>query len=121
MKTPEEIKKGLELIGCTSIVEFIKAAQYGPDYDCDEAIAKDALAYIEQLESRLAQVERERDAAVADLKDCADGHCIHCKNINLAAECDFGGECYTCLNEECPCHERNCRWQWRGVCEGGNT
>ena len=56
-RTPEDIKNGLELIGCNDIEEFLKAADKGIDYDCHEAVAKDALAYIHQLEERNSKLE----------------------------------------------------------------
>jgi hypothetical protein len=64
MKTPDEIKKGLFCCwedGCAT-------CPYDDDCTMEanfEQLAKDSLDYINQLESRLAQVERERDAAVA--------------------------------------------------------
>lgn len=73
MKTPEEIKKGLEC--CCKPIGFgecSKACPYDDDeideiYNCTSDLSADALAYIQQLEIRIAQVERERDAAVYDL------------------------------------------------------
>ena len=117
MRTPDEIKIWL----ATEIAVHYHMPNPEPrltpkEFMFLEDMHGETLKYIERLETRLAQVERERDAAVADLEDAVDGHCCHCKNINLAAECDFNGECYACLNEECPCHERNCHWEWRGVC-----
>ena len=66
------------------------------------------VSYIQQLESRLAQAERERDAAVNDLK------LVRC--------------CGTCINNEGGC-TTECYivsgaptgWQWRGVCAGEKT
>lgn len=160
MKTPEEIKKGLEC--CTADINECDSCPYREYNWCEEKLKVDALELLgdlfkdreerddlaeecQNLEQRLAQAEntlemqraeredtikkhidfverlaqaeRERDAAVFDLEECADGFCSHCKNINLAARCDYSGECRVCLNDECPCHKRNCRWQWRGVCE----
>lgn len=75
MKTPEEIKKGLKLCSHEGHGEEI-ICQHCP-YDnnscpvliCTSRLSEDALAYIQQLESRLAQVERERDAAVRAISD----------------------------------------------------
>lgn len=103
MKTPEGIKKGLELIGCDDIVEFLKAADKGIDYDCNEDVAKDALAYIQQLESRLAQVEQERDALMMDLQTAT----YRGRSFNL--DCEF------CKDKDKPICE-DCQWQWRGPC-----
>ena len=108
MKTPDEVKKGLEQCvkaesgetgcgGCPYVLSCVK------EEDPDSIIA-DALAYIEQLESRLAQVERERDAAVRDIL-----HVLHTKGT-------IDAECLIC-NMEKP----DCKWEcekakWRGVC-----
>ena len=118
MKTPEEIKE--DAATCLTKPPNAMCDRFDLNKKCKgdcSYVIKELYGLVLHYESRLAQVERERDAAVADLKDCADGHCIHCKSINLATECDFNGECYVCLNDDCPCHESNCQWQWRGVCE----
>lgn len=115
MKSPDEIKKGLFCCwedGCAT-------CPYDDDCTMEanfEQLAKDALAYIQQLESRLAQVERERDAAVADLKDSGD--CRYCKNLDLSDNCGFGN-CCTCENDKCPCckcDRKNDHFEWRGIC-----
>lgn len=69
MKTPDEIKKGLQQ--CCDTGVSCTGCPY--DNDCHDPLSTvnvemDAVHYIHQLESRLAQVERERDAAVADLE-----------------------------------------------------
>lgn len=74
-------------------------------YNCTSELSKDALAYIEHLESRLAQVERERDAAVEDLSVIK--FCALCEEDANTQE--YGSDrCHTCLNK--------CNWRWRGVC-----
>ena len=69
---------------------------------------------IEELESRLAQVERERDAAVHDLKLADRVDCDFCKH--QYGGCTYDG-CQDC-SKPCPCG--NCRnssnYEWRGVC-----
>ena len=126
---PDKIKKGLELIGCNDIVEFLKAADEGLDYDCNEAVAKDALAYIQQLESdiaeerelneflgdkvkqlesRLAQAERERDAAIVDMRSMAvEDIC------NLCARIDEG---YIPMPPHCKYANDGDCFRWRGIC-----
>jgi hypothetical protein len=110
MKTPEEIKKGLKCRkrgyaetcnrNCQDCTMFI------PNYSISERYS-DALAYIQQLESRLAQAELERDAAVADL---AEGrNCADCKHYY---ESVFDEPCSSCIKDE----ETKKGWQWRGVC-----
>lgn len=129
MKTPDEIKKGLE---CCSI----------DDYHCGEgcpykdscitedrykALEADALALIQQLEVKNAelsenimwmeverddlkrhirQLEAERDAAVKDLMQSKNSHCPFCKNWRkpeksaVCFKCQFG---------------RENRFEWHGV------
>lgn len=52
MKTPEEIKKGLEFISCTDVTKKVELARQGLAYAYYEDFAADALAYIQQLEMR---------------------------------------------------------------------
>ena len=105
-RTPEEIRKGLE---CCSTHDYLcgKGCPYKAvchDYVHHNDVIRDALAYIQQL-------ERERDAAVADLKE-------------------HGMFCSLCMHEEKSIHEEPCvscsklstannhsNWQWRGVQE----
>lgn len=104
-RTPEEIKKGLECCmdyqSCTDCGE--PKCPYNDMKECVAALLADALALIQQLETGLAAVKRERDAAVTALESIATGreskcdHCVHksdgCRSI-----------CW------------GTRWQWRGVC-----
>lgn len=96
MKTPEEIKSWLN--GC----------KYKSESECGECSLIDqcetnatVLAYIEQLESRLAQVERERDAAVDDLYPS----CELCKYDHKKSD-----------EEPCATCGHGMHWEWRGVC-----
>ena len=111
MKTPDEIKKGLEYCG------NLDCGCAGCPYDDDcstqgkgETVELDAIAYITQLERRLAQAERERDALMYDFP--------------------HGFACHTCKHETTDCNDFPCndcveasrgvywvRWEWRGVCE----
>lgn len=63
-----------------------------------------------------AQAEKERDAAIADIKHGTE-NCEVCRFVNTVSDCD--AECLTC-QKECMC--RDCRdeshWQWRGWKEG---
>ena len=104
MRTHEEIKKGLLHCwedGCADC----------PYYDdCGLAdhftqIARDSLAYIQQLESRLAQVERERDAMLLDLKEIGCGVCKHAPSEN---DIYIHNKCHDCVKQ--------CNFEWRGVC-----
>ena len=126
MKTLDEIKKGLEQCvkaesgetgcsGCPYIMSCIK------EEDPDSIMAV-ALSYIQQLESRLAQVERERDAALHDLKLSDGDECAFCKHTNLRDElCAKNGyDCVTCADQErcvcLGCTRNEDKWEWRGVC-----
>ncbi len=101
-KTPEEIKRWLE--GC----------KYKSEAECAECSLIDQcetnatiLVYINQLESRLAQVERERDAAVRDMYALA-------LNYESNFVCDFCGGNSPLLCEQCKIDY--CGFKWRGVC-----
>ena len=123
MKKPEEIKKALACVcerpDCENCAyaEKVNDEEFGKTlrFHCSEIYA-DALAYIQQLESRLAQIERERDAAVADLTVSAE--CDFCEYKDLFPAC---GEksCYSC-DKGCPCSlccKGGAGFKWRGVCE----
>ena len=103
MKTPEEIKKGLELCSVGNMRECMQCP-YPIGFECFEQPMKDALAYIQQLESRLAQVERERDAAV---KDCSRFPCATCSDKENGDLCHH---CNVCRDTT------RTNYEWRGVC-----
>lgn len=103
MKTPDEIKKGLYV--CPD--ELCHMCPYEPEGDCMSDCMSDALAYIQQLESRLVQAERERDAAVHDMENYA-GYGAICKH--------FDNDCPHIV-EGCPLWPSDCEsYEWRGVC-----
>lgn len=102
-KTPDEIKKGLELcyedIDCSECPYLDEC--FGNDEDPFGAVMPDALAYIQQL-------ERERDAAVADIHKT----CSTCKHYYYNRQDDDTADCLWfdgCKSED--------HWQWRGVKE----
>lgn len=103
--TPDEIKKGLEC--CSGVGRCFGECPYyngNTNIECIRHKSADALAYIQQL-------ERERDAAVADLAEVKD--CLTCKH---SANCKIGGfDCYHCNDKDCPC--LTCQYEWRGVKE----
>lgn len=70
----------------------------------NETMCNEAKKGIEDLEKRLAQAERERDAANNDLKLYAG--CKVCK----FGDFKFTAECMDCGYD-------NNQWQWRGVCK----
>ncbi len=101
MKTPDEIKKGLDC--CRGINAPCDGCPYNMEtMDYDESVSMlhdDALAYIRQLEA-------ERDALVRDLRvDCTT--CSHSYLNNPAIDC-----CPYAI--ACQGHHL---WEWRGLPE----
>ena len=119
MKTADGIRKGLEV--CPSHNDCTGICPYEGTNMCRRFLMKDALAYIQQLESLLAQAERERDAAVRDMSKAVreNGVCIACKHDkpfdNNCEENDF--DCVNCIS---PCMCKSCHigsnYEWRGPC-----
>lgn len=106
MKTPEEIKKGLECRN--SMICYTNGCPYytleddvenGRPVSCLTKSGRDALAYIQQL-------ERERDAAVADLN--CNWKCAICKR--------FTNPINKCIHYH-QCGLSYMFWEWRGVPE----
>ena len=83
---------------------------------------RDAARALKEADSKLEQVTLERDAAVADLKDCvteaAQGDdfdcCFACKYNNEYGGCDRPN--YTI--EACGVEDFDNKWTWRGVQKG---
>ena len=106
MKTPEEIKKGLECCLASREYRNCLTCPYGTPKKrgvapCDCEVKQDVFAYIQQL-------ERERDAAVKDIYRACDT-CKHSMSNNkTGVPCTF----------RLDCHMRGA-WQWRGVQEVG--
>ena len=104
-KQHEEIKKGLKPCENASVFcEFCAC-----EFRCK--IEADALTYIQQLESRLAQVEKERDAAVEAVEMYP---CFTCKNISSTY-------CKDCLRNRSLALDRAGEflpdnYEWRGFC-----
>lgn len=117
MRTPEEIKKGLE---CCSKNDPYPCS--GCPYERDELIADawrcnlnaDALSYIQQL-------EHERNALVRDLCNADQNNCEFCKHRRDAVAeemCeDSDYMCGDCERDDCPCKmcAGGSNWEWRGV------
>lgn len=104
MKTPEEINCGMECIRSNASRICIKP-ENGQCPRCEQLVSE-SLGRIQQLESRLAQAEMERDAAVRDLN--CNWKCAICKKFTRPVD-------------KCP-HYRECGlsymfWEWRGLCE----
>lgn len=98
MKSPEEVKKGLE---CCKSNPTCSLCPYYEDDDC-QMMEADALAYIQQL-------EQERDTLLADLTvACADvpNPCLVCGHYRT----DWA-------KPGCELNGLTCKWCWRGVQE----
>lgn len=106
MKTPDEIKKGLE----KEIPVHYHLPNPEPRLRPTElmelqSLHASAFAYITQLEHRLAQAEHERDAAIRDMH----GKCSACKHMDEAV-------CFKCVYANWEEEEAGDLWEWRGVC-----
>lgn len=70
-----------------------------------------------ELQKRIKQLEREKDALLTGLKhadlDCE--HCMHCNVMTDVCKCD----CSSCEldADKCPCNEcgKNSHWEWAGI------
>ena len=63
----------------------------------------------------IKRVTRERDAAVADLREADLVDCAHCKHYAssmIPCQCDCDNCRLDCVCKTC---SRNSNWQWRGV------
>lgn len=82
----------------------------------ESATICEALDAVSQLKSRLAQVKRERDAAICELPhNC--WNCIYHLD-NPKEEIDTEGRTIHCYCTADVCYpEDNSSWQWHGVCE----
>lgn len=113
MKTPDEIKKGLEkcigIASCNSCDYQDKAVRFP---FCAQHLMTDAKAYIQQLEA-------ERDALIDALKT-VDVDCEYCKHRGQHdKECEMASfECGNCTAIQecccCGCTNANNHWEWLG-------
>ena len=106
MKTPDEIKNGLE--HCAQSEPCVDCVYDRRDFPmCVRRMDGDAIAYIQQL-------ERERDAAVEDLKSVVASNYFDGDYCKLCKYNEPDGECYhTCIP-----YSSKWGWEWRGVQEG---
>lgn len=119
-KTPEEIKKGLEY--CYNSKPCADCQYDKRDFPhCVHRLIGDALAGYQQLESRLAQAERERDALWYDMHQLQGATCAYCENLHrpdgaVTVACKVFGD----LSKFCKDENYNplmCgKFKWRGVC-----
>lgn len=103
MKSPDEIKKGLECCQTSMTTKYkvcSKCGYFDDGYECENVLREDALAYIQQL-------ERERDAAVKELE--VYKFCTACKHDNDNLDKNNNSPCFGCSSKS--------NWQWRGAQE----
>ena len=77
------------------------------DLDSAPEIDPESLPVVKQLRAELEKANKERDAAVNDLRECAIedyAECIYCSRRNKDTLCQ------NCMNGS--------NWEWRGVKEG---
>ena len=119
MKTPDEIKKGLEAL---DKMQFFMGQRAGRElwmnkpHDVQEKDLESFNRDVEIVRGLIQQLERERDALLKDLK--ATDPCNNCKNSCTARGCD--GECCRCDHwEMCPCLgcDTDRHWEWVGIKE----
>lgn len=117
-KTPEEIKSGMKQ-DCGECDEE-NFCPYMGIAGCIGILHKDALALIRQHEAEKAKLKRERDAAIADMRNANICICLVCANFtgrNPAARknlCKEFGE----LSDEGIRNILSCGgFKWRGPCE----
>lgn len=101
MKTPEEIKDGLECqarpeIACSNN----RCGYYLDNNPCNQMIVLDALAYIKQL-------EREKEV----LKEFVRDKCWSCKHKKCSIRCE---PCKSCT-QNLDGRKTTNNWEWRGV------
>lgn len=123
MKTPEKIKKGMKLCKPIWKGDHWKTCDEKCPYRnegslCREMLNTDALALIQQLEAENAELKRERDAAVNELK--LGYACFACRYFFRNGGTCKGGS--TCMKRSESCSVFGAEYsglyfKWRGPCE----
>lgn len=104
MRSTDENKCGMQCIRTNSERICVKPEK-GQCPRCEQLVGE-ALVRIRQLEQRLAQAEREKNALLFD----SNGKCSACKNMDEAI-------CFKCVHANWDEEAAGDYWQWRGVCE----
>jgi hypothetical protein len=123
MKTPDEIKKGLEV--CSDALETSNCPNcpYYKVSGCADKVLVDARALIQQLEAKdaekdqriaeleqeLSAVKQERDAALADLDNL--NQCYICAHV----DCWDEEPCFSCIHRDFIDNFVS-HFEWRGIC-----
>lgn len=109
MKTPDEIKKEAETcMNHPHTYSCNSCRLYGECHGIAEHIIKELYDLVVHYESHIAQVERERDAAVKVMRMVR--LCENCKHIDKPCES------YPCSSCSMDRERRKPNWEWRGVC-----
>lgn len=108
MKTPEEIKA--DAATCLTRPPNSECNRFALYPECKgdcRYVIKELYDLVLHYESRLAQAERERDAAIKDIpREC--GYCKHCR---------YAGGIPFCFKKDCKnISGINTGFEWRGVC-----
>lgn len=131
MKTPDEIKKGLECCTPGWVANHWKSCSSKCPYitlsaSCRGQLVYDSLTYIQQLENHIGEltekvaqldhVTRERDALLEIVKEL--GECNYCKHNSYCPHTI--PDCMSCKDGNCQCYScgHQSKWQWSGVQEG---
>ena len=105
MKTPDEIKKDAETcMNHPHTYSCNSCRLYSECHGIAEHIIKELYDLVVSYETRLAQVERERDALMREVKDVGCALCRHVTSPMVYIR----NECFDCV--------ANCNFEWRGVC-----
>jgi hypothetical protein len=111
MKTPDEIKKGLECCAAGFYENICAACPYSSlaMAECPTKLKADALTLIrwheeknEAMHAEIVRLQAERDAAVENIR----GDCVYCLHL---CEDMVAPSCFDCANKG------YYRWEWRGV------
>lgn len=109
MKTPDEIKKGLEPCRDKSDCEWCEFAQL-----CD--LEKEALAYIQQLEADL-EIAKIQNQYISEVADAYEKDIEKLERERDAAVNEIDRYCQTCNKKNCIGCKYASRWEWRGLPE----
>lgn len=131
MKTPEKIKKGLEVCANAPETYDCPDCPYYKTSNCGDKVMADGFAYIQQLEAEnsrkddtirnltdllnaahdeTAAAKKERDALFVEMKQCND--CYFCKHYGTAIEVEPCRSCILDFQHQ----DFKPGFVWRGVC-----
>lgn len=116
MRSSDEIKKGLECCipkwdGKSVVPRCGECPYIHEGRWCRTILFNELRRYIFDIEQRLAQAERERDAAVRDISEASYFQCCVCKHGDWP-NCKKGRN-NVVEDDICKCE----LFEWRGVCE----